>query len=107
MSASWISRVRFDVMMTIGGCSALTVPSSGIVTWKSESTSSRKASKASSVRSSSSIRRTGAPGRVGLERLQERPLHQVAFREQVALQRVAVDRCRRPPPGGSPSSAPA
>ena len=61
MSASWISRVRFEVMTTIGGCSALTVPSSGIVTWKSASTSSRNASNASSVRSSSSISSTGAP----------------------------------------------
>jgi hypothetical protein len=26
-----------EVMMTIGGCAALTVPSSGIVTWKSDS----------------------------------------------------------------------
>ena len=65
MSASWISRVRFEVMTTIGGCSALTVPSSGIVTWKSASTSSRNASKASSVRSSSSISSTGAPAGSG------------------------------------------
>jgi hypothetical protein len=40
-SASWISRVRFEVIMTIGVCAALIVPSSGIVTWKSDSTSSR------------------------------------------------------------------
>ncbi len=42
--------------MTRGGASALIVPSSGTVTWKSDRTSSRNASKASSVRSSSSIR---------------------------------------------------
>ena len=65
MSASWISRVRFEVMTTIGGCSALTVPSSGMVTWKSASTSSRNASNASSVRSSSSISSTGAPAGSG------------------------------------------
>ena len=65
MSASWISRVRFEVMTTIGGCAALTVPSSGIVTWKSASTSSRNASNASSVRSSSSISSTGAPAGSG------------------------------------------
>ena len=65
MSASWISRVRFEVITTIGGCAALTVPSSGIVTWKSASTSSRNASKASSARSSSSISSTGAPAGSG------------------------------------------
>ena len=51
--------------MTIGGSSAWMVPSSGIVTWKSESASSRKASNGSSVRSSSSIRSTGAPPSCG------------------------------------------
>ena len=45
--------------MTIGGRAARITPSSGIVTWKSESTSSRKASKGSSARSSSSMRSTG------------------------------------------------
>ena len=65
MSASWISRVRFEVMTTIGGCAALTVPSSGMVTWKSASTSSRNASNASSLRSSSSISSTGAPAGSG------------------------------------------
>ena len=53
--------MRFEVITTIGGSSALTVPISGIVTWKSASTSSRYASNGSSVRSSSSISRTGAP----------------------------------------------
>ena len=61
MSASCTSRVRFEVMTTIGGCAAFTVPISGIVIWKSPSTSRRNASNASSVRSISSIKSTGAP----------------------------------------------
>ena len=65
MSASCTSRVRFDVTSTIGGCAALTVPSSGTVIWKSASTSSRNASKASSVRSISSISSTGGPAGSG------------------------------------------
>ena len=52
-------------MTTIGGCAAFTVPSSGMVTWKSASTSSRNASNASSLRSSSSISSTGAPAGSG------------------------------------------
>src|SRR6202050_3709403 len=48
-------------MTTTGGCAAFTVPISGMVIWKSASTSSRKASNASSVRSISSISSTGAP----------------------------------------------
>jgi hypothetical protein len=44
---------------------AFTVPSSGIVIWKSASTSSRKASKGSSARSSSSISSTGGTARSG------------------------------------------
>ena len=51
--------------MTIGGCGAFTVPNSGIVTWKSERISRRYASNASSARSSSSIRSTGAPATSG------------------------------------------
>jgi hypothetical protein len=62
--------VRFDVRTTNGGRSARTVPSSGIVTWKSESTSSRNASKPSSARSISSTRSTGgAPVRVIARRI--------------------------------------
>ena len=48
-------------MITIGGCSALIVPISGMVIWKSASTSRRYASNGSSVRSSSSISSTGGP----------------------------------------------
>ena len=49
----------------MGGWAAFTVPSSGTVTWKSASISSRKASNASSVRSISSISSTGGPAGSG------------------------------------------
>ena len=58
LSASWSSRVRFDVRITAGRRRAAIVPSSGIVIWKSESTSSRNASNSSSARSISSISST-------------------------------------------------
>ena len=54
-------RVRFEVKTTMGGEGARTVPTSGMVTWKSERISRRKASNGSSVRSISSTRRTGGP----------------------------------------------
>src|SRR3989304_2155401 len=59
LSASWISRVRLEVMTTNGWRRARSVPSSGMVIWKSESTSSRKASNSSSARSISSMSSTG------------------------------------------------
>ena len=46
--------------MTRGGVSALIVPISGTVTWKSDRISSRYASNSSSARSISSMSRTGA-----------------------------------------------
>ena len=58
LSASWSSRVRFEVRITAGFRRARIVPSSGIVIWKSESTSSRNASNSSSARSISSMRST-------------------------------------------------
>jgi hypothetical protein len=87
----------------MGGSGALIVPSSGIVTWKSDSASSRKASKGSSVRSSSSISSTGAPP-AGAHRLQQRAADQEALREELWLQRLAVGR-PRPRRCGSRSSA--
>ena len=60
MSASWTSRVRFEVRITRGGVSAVIVPISGTVTWKSDRISSRYASNSSSARSISSMSRTGA-----------------------------------------------
>ncbi len=58
LSASCSSRVRFEVRITAGRRRALIVPISGIVIWKSESTSSRNASNSSSARSISSISST-------------------------------------------------
>ena len=58
LSASWSSLVRLEVRITLGRRRAAIVPSSGIVIWKSESTSSRNASNSSSARSISSISST-------------------------------------------------
>ena len=94
MIASWISRVRFDVMTTTGGVAARIGPSSGIVTWYSASTSSRYASNGSSVRSSSSISSTGAMPSSGASASQQRPLQQEPRREDVVRERVAIDVAR-------------
>ena len=56
--ASCTSRVRFDVSTTTGAVAARMVPYSGMVSWKSASTSNRNASNGSSARSSSSISST-------------------------------------------------
>jgi hypothetical protein len=53
------------------------------VIWKSESTSSRKASNSSSARSISSIRRT--TGSSALDRLQQRPADQELRAEEIFL----------------------
>ncbi len=58
LSASCSSRVRLEVSRTTGLRRASIVPISGIVIWKSESTSSRNASNSSSARSISSMRST-------------------------------------------------
>ena len=78
-------------MTTSGGASARTVPSSGMVIWKSESTSSRKASNGSSVRSSLVDEQHRRAGQVGLERLEERAGAQEALGEEVLLDALAVD----------------
>ena len=49
----------FEVSTTRGIETALMVPSSGMLTWKSDSSSSRNASNSSSARSTSSISSTG------------------------------------------------
>ena len=72
MSASCSSRVRLEVKNTSGGRAAAIVPSSGMVTWKSESSSSRNASNSSSARSISSISTTTVVFRPGVERLEQR-----------------------------------
>ena len=94
MIASWISRVRFEVITTTGGAAARIVPSSGIVTWKSDSTSSRYASNGSSARSSSSISSTGATPSSRLQRLQQRPLQQESRGEDVVRELARVDAAR-------------
>ena len=69
--------------MTRGGRSALIVPISGTVTWKSDRISSRYASNSSSARSISSMSRTGATPSSDLERLEERPPDQEVRAEDV------------------------
>ena len=88
MSASWTSRVRFEVRITRGGVSALIVPISGTVTWKSDRISSRYASNSSSARSISSMSRTGAIAVGRLERLEQRPADQEVGPEDVVRGRV-------------------
>ena len=58
MSASDISRALLLVRTTSGTCRALMVPSSGTLTWKSDSTSRRKASNSVSDLSISSMSST-------------------------------------------------
>ena len=79
-------------MTTIGGCAALIVPSSGIVTWKSASTSSRKASNGLVGAVELVDQQHRRAGRIGLERLQQRPLDQEALGEHVVLEPLAVVR---------------
>ena len=69
----------------IGGWVAVIVPSSGIVTLASPSSSSRNASKSSSARSISSISSTAGPRAGMLERAQQRAADQVVGAEQVLL----------------------
>ena len=86
MSASWISRVRFDVMTTIGGCSAFTVPISGIVTWivGEHFEQERLERLVGAVELVDQQHRRA--GGVRLERLQQRPLDQEALGEHVVLE---------------------
>src|SRR6267143_1485389 len=58
LSPSESSRALFEVSTTSGMCLARTVPSSGTETWKSESTSSRKASNSGSALSISASNST-------------------------------------------------
>ena len=75
----------FDVTTTADTEVALTVPSSGIDIWKSERSSSRYASNASSARSTSSISSTG--GVWHADRVEQWPLQQIALGEDVLLLR--------------------
>ena len=61
--------MRLEVRTTSGGVAAPMVPISGMVIWKSDSSSSRKASNSSSARSISSIRSTAwSPARTASSR---------------------------------------
>ena len=91
-SASDSSRVRLLVTMTCGVWRARIVPSSGIVTWNSASTSSRNASNASSARSTSSMSSTG--GRSSVIAIEQRPFQQELFAEDLRL--ALGERCPRP-----------
>ena len=88
--ASWISRVRLEVITTIGGWVAFTVPSSGIVTWKSASTSKQERLERLVGAVELVDQQHRGAGRIGLERLQQRPLDQKPLREHVVLQPLAV-----------------
>ena len=88
LSASCSSRVRFEVRITAGRRRALIVPISGIVIWKSESTSSRNASNSSSARSISSISST--TGIVRVDRLEQRAPDQEALAEELLLRDRAL-----------------
>ena len=66
----------------------MNVPSSGTVTWKSDSTSSRKASNSSSARSTSSISRTGGGPSDGAMARSSGPLHEEALVVELVLERV-------------------
>ena len=85
MSASCSSRVRFEVRTTAGCRRARIVPSSGIVIWKSDSTSSRNASNSSSARSISSMSSTTGSSR--LDRLEQRPADEELRAEELLLGR--------------------
>ena len=77
--------MRLDVSTITGGCVARIVPSSGIVTAASASSSSRNASKSSSARSISSISSTAGRGPGCSQRAQQRPRDQVLAAEQRVL----------------------
>ena len=92
LSASDSSRVALEVSTTNGGRSAVMVPSSGTVTWKSDSTSSSRPSISMSALSVSSMSSTvgfGAP-----DRGQQRPREQELLAEDVVLVRVPVRAAR-------------
>ena len=73
----------FEVRTTRGIVRALIVPNSGIVTWKSDSSSSRNASNSSSARSTSSTSSTG--GVFAPDRGEQRPLEQIVLGEDLRL----------------------
>ena len=76
--------------MTSGGSFARTVPSSGIVTWNSASSSSRYPSNSSSARSISSMSRTAGRDARRIDRLQQRALDQERIAIELAMRLVAA-----------------
>ena len=86
MSASVSSRELFDVSSTTGCVVDVTVPSSGIEIWKSESSSSSIASNSWSVLSISSISRTTGSSRG--DRVHQRAGEQELLAEDVVLDLV-------------------
>ena len=80
-SASDSSRARLEVSTTAGRSCARIVPSSGMLIWKSDSSSSRKASNSSSDLSISSISSTTLRG--DGDRLEQRPFEQILARKDV------------------------
>ena len=91
--------------MTIGGCGALTVPNSGIVTWKSREDFQKICLERLVGAVEFVDQQHRRAGHVRLQRLQQRPLDQIALGENVA-RTAARDRYRRRlPPAGSRSSA--
>ena len=79
-------------MITIGGCSARIVPISGIVTWKSASTSSRIGLERLVGAVELVDQQHRRPALVRLQRLQQRPLDQETLGEDV-LREARRDRC--------------
>ena len=99
-SASPRSRSLFEVRITVGAATATTVPSSGIVTWKSLRISSSSDLNSASDLSISSISSTQPAGL--LQRLQQRPRldeflgeEHVAEIVQLVQRRIAASARRR------------
>ena len=99
LSASDISRALFEVSTTSGICLALNVPISGTVTWKSESSSSRKASNSASALSISSISSTTgfsdvialSSGRGSTKRSEKKTSSSLAIRSTASARPFAPD----------------
>ena len=70
--------------MTIGGCGALTVPNSGIVTWKSREDFQQIGLERLVGAVEFVDQQHRRAGDIRLQRLQQRPLDQIALGEDVA-----------------------
>ena len=91
MSASWISRVRFEVMTTIGGCCRL--DGAELRDRHLEIGQHLEQERLEGLVGAVELvdQQHRRAGRVGLERLQQRPLDQEALGEDVVLEPLAVD----------------